>query len=84
MQFPSPFWIFCVKLAYLIPNVLLGFVELLGQVFGRCFAGYFHHGKLLAIASHVARCLAHTVVVVFFNKKICEHRMVQISLNKFI
>lgn len=54
-----------------LPNILLRFVEFLGQIFSRRLTGDLHHGQLLAIASHVARGLTDAVVVVFLHQKVC-------------
>lgn len=51
-------------------NVLLRLVILLGQVFGRGFAGDLDEGQLFAEARHVAGCLANAVVIVSFHQKI--------------
>lgn len=53
------------------PNILLSFVEFLSQIFSRGLTGDLNHGQLLAIASHVAGGLTHTVIVVFLYQKVC-------------
>lgn len=50
--------------------VLLCFVEFLGEVLGRSFAGYLDKGHLFAVARQVARRLAHTVVVVSLHEEV--------------
>lgn len=50
-----------------LPYVLLRFVELLGQVLGRSFAGYLDHGQLLAITCQVAGHFTHAVLLVFLH-----------------
>lgn len=54
-----------------LPNVLFSFVEFLSQIFSRGLTGDLNHGQLLAIASHVAGGLTHTVIVVFLYQKVC-------------
>lgn len=54
-----------------LPNVLFSFVEFLSQIFSRSLTGDLNHGQLLAIASHVAGRLTHTVIVVFLYQKVC-------------
>lgn len=54
-----------------LPDVLLSFVEFLSQIFSRGLTGDLNHGQLLAIASHVAGGLTHTVIVVFLYQKVC-------------
>lgn len=54
-----------------LPDVLFSFVEFLSQIFSRGFTGDLNHGQLLAIASHVAGGLTHTVIVVFLYQKVC-------------
>lgn len=54
------------------PNILFSFVEFLSQIFSRGLTGDLNHGQLLAIASHVAGGLTHTVIVVFLYQKVCE------------
>lgn len=54
-----------------LPDILLSFVEFLSQIFSRCLTGDLNHGQLLAIASHVAGGLTHTVIVVFLYQKVC-------------
>lgn len=51
-------------------DVLLRLVELLGEVLGRRLAGYLDEGHLLAVARHVARSLAHAVVVVPLHEEV--------------
>lgn len=53
------------------PNILFSFVEFLSQIFSRGLTGDLNHGQLLAIASHVAGGLTHTVIVVFLYQKVC-------------
>ena len=53
------------------PNILFRFVEFLSQIFSRGLTGDLNHGQLLAIASHVAGGLTHTVIVVFLYQKVC-------------
>lgn len=53
------------------PNILFSFVEFLSQIFSRGLTGDLNHGQLLAIASHVAGGLTHTVFVVFLYQKVC-------------
>lgn len=53
-------------------NVLFRFVELLGKIFCGSLAGYFHHGQLFTVSSHVARRIANAVIVVLLHKKICQ------------
>lgn len=54
-----------------LPDVLFSFVEFLSQIFSRGLTGDLNHGQLLAIASHVAGGLTHTVIVVFLYQKVC-------------
>lgn len=53
------------------PNILFSFVVFLSQIFSRGLTGDLNHGQLLAIASHVAGGLTHTVIVVFLYQKVC-------------
>lgn len=50
--------------------VLLRFVEFLGEVLGRCLAGYLDKGHLFTIACQVAWRLTYTVVIVSLHKKV--------------
>lgn len=55
-------------------DVLLGLVIFLGQVPSGRFAGDAYEGQLLVVACHIARRLAHAIVIVLLHQEICGEK----------